>query len=87
MDFAVIAKVEIPVEVVILAGKLPKKRKFNVLENVYKMQMTDVTLVQTTWQDQICQQKMNILRIFSIAWISAYAQCFVFCGFVEAGYL
>ena len=48
MDFAVIAKVEIPVEVVILAGKLPKKRKFNVLENVYKMQMTDVTLVQTT---------------------------------------
>ena len=47
-DFAVTAKVEIPGEVAMLAGKLPKKRKFNVLENVYKkMQRTDFTLVQT----------------------------------------
>ena len=48
IDFAVTAKVEIPGEVVMLAGKLPKKPKFNVLENVYKkMQRTDFTLDQT----------------------------------------
>ena len=59
MDFAVTAKVEIPGEVVMLAGKLPKKRKFNVLENVYKkMQRTDFTLVQT------CKKRQRLLRLF-----------------------